>query len=1099
MTIAQFSIKRPIFIACIIILMLVTGGIGLKRMGVDLFPPIDFPVVTVTTIYAGASPEEIEKLITKPLEEQISTISGLKRLSSRNMEGVSVVAAMFTYETEVKYAEEKMREKVALARNNLPDDLLDEPLVRQFDFTDQPVVTIAVTADLPPAKLYDIAKEKIKPLMEQIDGVGEVRLTGGTRREIQVELDRNLLNTYQIPALTVAEKLKSSGANVPVGKYDRGDRSTTFKTVGEFRDIDQIKKTVVSFSGDLAGGVTIDKLGTVRDGAEDIKNMAYLYTVVDEKKAEKKGFFSKMFGPKENPEKKKFQMKQCIILDVFKQSGSNSVAVADGVMGRIDRMNEVVKGMDGNPQLVFVYDTARYIRTMIRDVEETMIIGIILAVIVVYLFLGNVRSTIITGIAIPNSIIGACVIMYFMGFTINIMSLMALSLAVGLLVDDAIVVRENIYRKLESGMTPRRAAEAGTNEVMLAVIATTLTILAVFLPISFMQGIAGRFFKQFGLTIAFAMAISLFDALTTAPLLSAYFAGTGEKAKNRVVQGFDRFQDKLDNYYERIVDFSISHPVLVIMITTLVFAGSIGAFGAIGKTFQPEADESEFTINIELPSGISLAGTRDIATGIVDKLADLPELNYVTLTVGNAEGEDNKAAINVFLIKFAERDRDSVEIKQEIRKKLASYKSANLSVDEYMGGNDSKPYILNIKGDNLEEIEKYSEKVIEKLKQLPDLTEIATSNRPGKPEFQVQLNEEQMTALGVKHRTAGMELRYHVEGGVVGKFREEGLEYDVRLRLKPEQRNLKSAFSQTKVPNMQNKMIPLEVVASGKDAVGPAKILRQDRSRVVQIMANISPGGAVGTALTRTEEILKKEMPMPKGVSYSFIGAADSFGDIVGNMITAFILALIFIYLVLSSLYESFFTPVTIFLALPPAIAGAFYALFMTGMLLDLFSMIALVMLLGLVTKNSILLVDFALEGYRSGLTRRDAIKQAGLKRLRPILMTTFAMLAGMLPLALGIGEAASFRRGMGVAIIGGLIVSTMITLVTVPAVFEYIDMFREFIEKRFRFKNPEDRFDYEQHHTDEVEQPQTENIEIEIQKEIIQLPPEQKIRKRKK
>lgn len=1052
MNIARFSIRRPIFICCLVILMFVTGILGLSRMGVDLFPPIDFPVVTVTTLYPGATPEEVEKLISKPLEEQISTISGLKRLSSRNSEGISVVIAEFTYETEVKYAEEKMREKVSLARNNLPDDLEDEPLVRQFDFTDMPVITLAVTANLPPAELYDLAKERIKAMIEQADGVGEVRLTGGTRREIQVELDRDKLNAFEIPALTVADQLKLSGANVPVGKFDKGDRSTAFKTVGEFRSVEQIRKTLISFSGDVSRGVTLDSLGRVRDGTEELNTMAYLYYPATDQKADDRGILKRLFGSEKKKSVKR-ELYPCIILDVYKQSGANSVAVADGVKKRIEKVNEVIKTVEGKPRLVFVYDTARHIRVNVRDVQETMVIGIILAVFVVYLFLGNVRSTIITGVAIPNSIIGAFAIMYFTGFTVNIMTLMALSLAVGLLVDDAIVVRENIYRKIEGGMHPVLAAEKGTTEVMLAVIATTLTIIAVFLPIAFMKGIVGRFFVQFGLTVVFAMTISLFDALTVAPLLSAYFAGSGEKSRNVVVRNFEKLQDKLDYYYGRIIDFSLAHPVIIITATGLIFLGSIGAFMAVGKTFQPEADESEFTVNMELPAGTSLDGTRETAMKIMEKLKRIPELDYMSVTVGTAESEYNKAAVSVFLVPLSKRSRYSMPIKEEVRGILKEFAYAVPSVDEYMGGNENKPFILNIKGENLDELQAYAAKVLEKIKGIRDLTEISSSYKPGKPEFQVLLDEQKMQVLVVNNRTAGAELRYHIAGGVVGKFRDKGLEYDVRMRLKPEQRDLRGAFNRTRVPNLQNRMIPLPAVATGKNAVGPAKILRQDRSRVVQISANIAPGGAVGTALERTKNILEKEMPLPRGMDYSFIGAADSFSETVVNMFTAFILSLIFIYLVLASLYESFFTPITIFLALPPAMAGAFYALFFTGTLMDLFSMIGLVMLLGLVTKNSILLVDFSLEGVRSGMDRREAIKHAGQVRLRPILMTTFAMLAGMLPLALGIGEAAQYRKGMGIAIIGGLVVSTFITLVAVPAVFEYIDRFREYVESRFRTK----------------------------------------------
>lgn len=748
MNVAKLSIKRPIFISSIVILMVVVGMVSLNRLGIDLFPPIDFPVVTVVTTYPGASPEEIEKLITKPIEEQVSTISGIKRLSSRNMEGVSAVIAEFTYETNVQYAEEKMREKVSLARNDLPDDLLDEPVVRQFDFTDQPVQTLAVTADLPPTELYDLVKERIKPILDQIDGVGEVRLSGGTRREIQIELDRNKLNAYEISAFAIANQLRNAGANVPIGKYDRGEKSVLYRTIGQYENIDQIKKTVVSFAGDVANSVTVEKLGTVRDGAEEMETMAMLYYPTEESSA-KSNFFKRLFaGEKKKPVKR--EMKPCIILDVFKQSGANTIAVADGIASRLDRVNDVIKTSKGNPRLVFVYETAKHIRRNVDDVKETMIIGILLAVVVVYLFLGNIRSTIITGIAIPNSILGAFVLMYFMGFTINMMTLLALSLSVGLLVDDAIVVRENIFRKLEGGMHPFEAAEAGTTEVMLAVIATTMTIIAVFLPIGFLSGIIGRFFKQFGLAVVFAMGVSLFDALTVAPLLSGYFAGSGEKSKNIVVRTFDRFQDWLEATYGKMISFSLNHPVIIILITGIVFLSSLVAFGLLKKTFSPDPDEGEFLVNIEMPPGTSLEGTKDVAMRIFERMKKIPELNHLSIQVGNESGEYNKASLGVFMVPRGERKRDSNMLKLEIRNLLKEFSFARASVDNFTrisGGGSNKPFMLALKGDDLEVLNAYAEKTAKMLGRIPDLIEVSYDYQIGKPELQVRLKEQQMQML----------------------------------------------------------------------------------------------------------------------------------------------------------------------------------------------------------------------------------------------------------------------------------------------------------------------------------------------------------------
>ncbi|MCL2155237.1 MAG: efflux RND transporter permease subunit, partial [Leptospirales bacterium] len=724
MNIARLSIMRPIFMACIVILIMVMGTISFQRLGVDIFPPIDFPVVTVVTIYGGASPEEIEKLITKPLEEQVSTIAGIKRLSSRNMEGVSVIIAEFTYETDVKYAEQKMREKVDLTRNKLPDDLEYEPVVRQFDITDQPVITLAYVSDLSPGKMYDVVNEQVKPVFEQVEGVGEIQITGGTKREIRVELDRNKMNEYQISALAVADRIGNSGVNIPVGRYEHRDKLMIYRTIGEFNNLDQLRNTVVQFSGDSNNPTTLSKIGQVYDKTQDAVTMTYLYYATEDVAALKK----------ENKNLKnediKRELRSCVMLDIFKQSGSNTVNVADGILGRMDIANNIVARNGGNSKLIFVYDMSRMIRNNVDDVKETMIIGIILAVLVVYLFLGNVRSTLITGIAIPNSLFGAFVIMYFMGFTINVMSLLALSLTIGLLVDDAIVVRENIFRKIEEGLKPREAAEEGTTEVMLAVIATTLTIIAVFFPIAFLEGIIGRFFKQFGLTVVFAMMVSLFDALTVAPLLSAYFAGTKGKAQNFIVKAFDRFQDLLEALYRGMLSFSIGHPIIIILVTVLVLFSSLVGCGFIKKTFQPDADEGEYIINIELHPSSSLEGTNVVAQQIADKVKTIPELNYMSIQVGTSMAGYNRASIGIFMVPMKERKRTTAELKEVLREMVKEFAYAKPSIDNFSrvgGGGMNKPYVFVIKGEDLDELNKYADELVEKLKLVKDLTEIKTS------------------------------------------------------------------------------------------------------------------------------------------------------------------------------------------------------------------------------------------------------------------------------------------------------------------------------------------------------------------------------------
>lgn len=1034
-----------------VILLLITGIICLKRLGVDLFPKIDIPVVAVTTQYAGSSPEEIENLISKPIEDELISMSGLKRLSSRNYEGMSVVIMEFTLETDIKYAEQQARDRVALARSKLPDGI-EEPLIRQFDPFDIPVARVAVSADMPATQMYDFAKEELKTSLERGKDVGNVKIIGGAEREIQVELDRNKVNYYEISAVSIASKLQSSGSNVPVGKFETGFRETVFRSVGQFENLDQIRNLAVIFSGDFAGSIPLNTIATIIDGEKDRTSLGYLISRVEPAGAKK----GSAIQPGKNAAPAPMVKKEALLLDVYRQSGTNTVAVADGVVENVKKLNAQLRGRPGNPQIIPVYDGARWIRINIRDVFETIIIGIILAIIVVYLFLGNVRSTIITSIALPNSLLGAFIIMYLMGFTINIMTLLALSLTVGLLIDDAIVVRENIFRRLEEGMHPVDAAEKGTTQVALAVIATTLTIIAVFLPIGFLKGIIGQFFKQFGLTVVFAMSVSLFDALTVAPMLSAYFAGKSHERRNVVVRAFDGFQNWLEKWYVRLIDVSLAHPLKVIGITTLVFFLSLGSAAFIKKTFMTETEEGEFMVNIEMPPGTSLDGTRSVIERIEERIKAIPEVRQMSTVVGGNEGDANKATVGVMLVPYGDRKRTSSMIKEQVRGYLKDFADAKPFLSQYstVGGGSMRPFTMNVSGNDLHELEIYAEKLMEKLKKIPDLTEFSTSLQAGRPEFQVRLDPKKLQMVGASPNIVGAELRYHVAGEAVGKLHEKGLEYDVRLRLRPDQRNLKNAFYQTRVPNQmgQNaKLIPLAAISTPVEKIGSSYILRVDRARTIQVSANLAPKGGIGNAIDQVKKIVQTDLPMPVGMSYSFIGQTENFGEMVDSVLFAMVLSIIFIYLVLSSLYESFITPLTILMAIPPAISGAFIALLVAGEMFTMMSMIGIVMLLGLVTKNSILLVDFIVKGEKEGKSRNDAIREAGMVRLRPILMTTFAMIAGTIPVAMGWGEAAAMRTSMGVAIVGGLVVSTLITLFVVPAVYGYVDRFRELVEKPLR------------------------------------------------
>lgn len=1034
MTLADLSIKRPIFITCTVIAMLVVGYLSLKKLGVDLFPNVTFPVVTVSTPYPGAGPREVETLVSKVLEDQISTVAGIKRLRSVNKEGVSIVIAEFTLETDVKYAEQQVRDKVSSAKIKLPKET-KESIIRRVDPADQPIITITVAADLPEAKLYDLADQIVRPKIEQVKNVGLVEVLGGRKREIRVELDRKKLNSYEISATQVSQRIATTGQNIPAGKVEQLKMDLVFRTLGEFKNLKDIEDVIVNFVGNDVP-VTVSQIANVTDSLEDETSRTF------------------------------YNGKKSLFLMVFRQTGANTIGVADAVKQRVSELNQTLANEDGKPVLEIVRDSSKPIRANVEDVTESIFIGIVLTILVVFFFLGSGRSTIITGLALPNSLLGAFILMAAAGFTVNVMTLLALSLAVGLLIDDAIVVRENIFRHIEMGEEPITASSVGTKEVTLAVIATTCAVLAVFGPIAFLKGVVGQFFKEFGLTICFAMLISLFDALTVAPMLSAYFAGKSHgfpetgflgATVGRALKAFNSFQTSLENRYEALLQKAVARPGKTFGITLVILFLSGVALKYTPKTFLGAQDYGEFSVGLDMPPGTNLNEMSEVAHKVDAILRSNPEVKSSVLMVGSRDLESNVATFFIELVNAKQRKVNTTQFKDRLREQLKPFAFANPTVkDVDMVGAGARPFNVNLIGSDLAVVEETANKVFQKLKGMPDLKDVDISVRPGKPEFQVSLDNRKAERMGVSSSIVGAELRNQIEGSTPAVFREAGREYDIRVRLQEGDRNLRENFNTTFVPNINFRQIPLKNIANGVEATGPANILRQDRGRYVQIAADLTPGGkGMGGVMADINKMLKDEIPLPQGVSYAFVGQAENFKELIDSMATAGILAVVFIYLVLASLYESFVTPFTIMLILPLAACGAFFALFITRQSLDINSMIGCILLLGVATKNSILLVDATNQLIAEGVERSQAIARAGKMRLRPILMTTFALIAGMLPVAIGLNEASKQRTSMGIAIIGGLISSTLLSLVVVPAAFTYIDRFRLWMRRKLEFLKP--------------------------------------------
>ena len=1020
MNLAELSIKRPIFITCLVMLMLAVGTYAVKQLGVDLFPDVNFPIVFVSTPYMGAGPAEIETLVSKPLEDELSTLPGIKRLSSVSQEGVSQVIAEFTLETDIKFAEQQVRDRVGGAKRFLPKDI-DEPVIRRLDPADQPIIMLSLTSKeaLPEGDLFDIADDMVRPKIEQIDQVGLVEVLGARRRQIKVSLDANKLKARELSVSNINMKMQTAGENIPAGKLDTRTKEAVVRTMGQYTSLDAIGNTIINFFGG-ENALRLKNIAKIEDSLEDEKSRAFVN------------------GGKS------------LFLNVYKQSGANTIAVADSILKKMNTLNELLKKTKGGPQLDMVRDGSVPIRMNVLDVKESILIGIVLAVVVVFFFLGNVRSTLITALALPNSLLGAFVLMWIAGYTINMMTLLALSLAVGLLIDDAIVVRENIYRHIEMGKSPKQAALEGTKEVSLAVIATTLTVIAVFGPVAFLKGVVGQFFKQFGFVVCFAMLISLFDALTIAPMLSAYFAGKShergfiERMLGPILNAFEKLQTKMENSYETLLIKALKRPFRSLSFSFVIFICAMSTVVFVPKTFLPPQDNGEFSVGIDLPPGSSLESTAETARKIDEVLRANPEVRLTAQTVGNQNGESNVATFYVQLVSSHQRKLNTSQMKQKIRDELKPFAATNPKVVDYdpMGAGQ-RPFNMNIIGPDQQQLEEYTAKILDRLKKHPGLKDVDINYRPGKPEVQLDLKPSRAQELGVTPSTLGLEMRNLIEGTNVAKYRVNGLEYDIRTRLQDDQRNINDNFNLYYVPNLNNNLVKLSEVAQKEEKLGPTKINRQDRSRYIQIQADITPGAGMGDVMNDIDHLIAKEIPLPSGMRYAYVGQAENFKELGESMLTAVVFGILFIFFVLSSLYESFVTPFTIMLALPLAFCGSLVALAITQESLNIFSMIGMIMLLGVAVKNSILLVDYANQLIQTGVDRTEAMIRAGKVRLRPILMTSFALIAGTIPIAVGLNEASRQRTAMGVTIIGGLISSTLLTLIVVPASFSFVDRFR--------------------------------------------------------
>jgi HAE1 family hydrophobic/amphiphilic exporter-1 len=1027
MFLSNLSIKRPIF-ASVMMLALVTLGIfSYRRLGIDMFPDVDIPVLSIVTKYPGASPETVEREVTKRIEEAVNPISGVKHITSISRESVSTVMVEFRLEIKINEASQEARAKVNAIRGDLPQGI-EEPIIQKLDVSSIPIVSLAVRSDvLTPKDLTTLVEKKIQRRFENISGVGKIDLIGQSKREVNVNINPSRLEALGMGVDEVIAGLQSENVNTPLGRLNRNSSEYPLRVSGKPAVVDRFKTMVV---GQRNGRpVMLSEVAEINDGIEEQRSLALLNGV------------------------------QAISLDILKQSGANTVGVVELVKKEISKLQtELPQGT----KIEMVRDGSIMIRDSVRDVQETLILGGILTVFIVFLFLNSWRSTVITGLTLPISVISSFIIMNFMGMTLNMMTLMALSLAIGLLIDDAIVVRENIVRHLEQGQDHFEAARQGTSEIGLAVLATTFSIIAVFVPVAFMKGIVGRMFFQFGITVAFAVLISLFVSFTLDPMLSSrwYDPDIERKGKRHIVaRVLDRFNgwfDRTADRYRIVIAWTLKHRKTVLLTAVLSLAGGLAVFTFFLQTeFFTAYDAGEFQINFTTAPDASVNETQGRIHAVLTSLKRIPEVKHTYSTIGAGDtGTVRDGMVYVKLVDRKDRKRNQKTIQEEARDRLQGIPGILPFITEAGGFGNQKPLLINVRGDDISLLKKYAAALKEKMYQIPGIVDIEVTLEHEIPEFRLAVDRERAVDAGIMTvhivRTVGA----LVGGQAVTTFEDEdGDAVNIRVRLPVSLRQDLSQVEKLRLtvqkPGNSPSLIPLGQLVSFSMETTPSEIDRQDLTRQVVISANLDRL-PLGTAMEKVGKSVS-QIKMAPGYRVVLSGEAERMTESFGYLAEALILAIIFVYLILAAQFESFIDPLSIMLSLPLSLIGMAGMLLVTGDTISIMSLIGLIMLMGLVTKNAILLVDFTKVLRSRGMDRTEALITAGRTRLRPIMMTTLAMIFGMLPIALALGAGAEMRAPMARAVIGGLITSTFLTLLVVPVMYSVLDDFGGWVRRRWK------------------------------------------------
>jgi len=1020
LNLSAVAIKRPVFTVMVAFGLIVLGLMGLTRLGTDLFPDVSFPVVTVTVVYPGAAPAEVESLVTKPLEDDIVSLNGIDRVMSNSREGVSTVIALFKLGANIEEATTQVRERVARNRMKLPRDIL-EPSVGRLDTNAAPVIVYTVRGKRSLNELRKFVDDVVRPELEQVDGVAKVSVNGGADREFHVNLDQARLDALRLSPDRVVQALRMGGLTVPAGKVTQGTEDIAIRTVGDLKGVDDLRSLVIATRDD-GSEVRLRDVGTVDDDFEELKSRIFV------------------------------NGQGAVSFDVIKQSGRNTMAVAEGIRKKVEAME---KSWPDEMRAALITNQATYIRENAHEVEIAIVFGGAMAILIILLFMLDLRSTLISAVALPTSVIATFFLMYALGYTLNMMTLLGLSLAIGLLIDDAVVVRENIFKHLERGLPPMQAALQGTQEIALAVMATTFTVVAVFLPVAFMDGIVGQFFKQFGVTVSASVLISLLVAFTLDPMLSSRFSKPVEHGaidKFAAVKApFEAFFRWVDDTYRVILGWSVRHKLIVGLLAIGSLFGTSAITKAMGSDFVAPEDRAQFLLEIEMPAGTSLAETTRQSELIAEQVRAEKYVVTVMNTVG-ADGDANKARLRILTVPKQERPIPLVAIQSRVRELAKDLKSAKVAVQDVAfieGAQGPEPIMINVRGTNYPDLEKTAEEVAAALRSVPGIVDIQVKHTPGKREFQVEIDRQRAADQGMPVAQIAMALRTAVEGDDSVKLRLGDDQVPVRVRLRAEDRATAASLLRTTLMSPKG---PVELADLAKilPGEGPQVIQREDRNRYIGVWAR--PRGRSLGEVTGELQAKVAKVELPKGVDLRYGGQIKQMNETNGAMGLALLLGVVFIYIVLASQFESFIHPLTIMTTLPLAIVGAVVALFLTKNTIAMGALIGIILLMGLVTKNAILLVDRAIERVRDhGEEPLQAILEAGPERLRPILMTSAAMTLGMLPTAISRGDGSEFRAPMAIAVIGGVVSSTLLSLVVVPALYLAVESAKRAIAGLFR------------------------------------------------